>query len=388
MLVITLRTVTFIVAWRWCSRRTISSAVVPCAASSSSSQRSAGRDGRVLVAQALEQLDARGRRQRVERDRSRAARPRRRWRAVCRGRAGCRRARRRAGGPPGCARSASARRRRFSTSRIRRLMAIAHSSPIVSGSHLLVGADHPPQALRLEPAVRVRDVRPGEAEDPRIAREVAVGQLRKLAVVVGRQVVADLAELLVDDVEVVDEPFGRRRDRAFVLDGPREGPVRLEQDPAVLGDARTDRAPATGESVTVWAAARLWACCSSRSTLKSSARIGSSLPAGVRSRGFRRPPEPAVAESSSSSTFSKQDRRGSGPFARSEAQIIPTAHRRALSRAGSADMRTARPMDGPSWVACAPVWRARGVAVRRRAPVPRAGPWGSLRSRTSPARRR
>ena len=42
MLVITLRTVTFIVAWRWCSRRTISSAVVPCSATSFSNQRSAG----------------------------------------------------------------------------------------------------------------------------------------------------------------------------------------------------------------------------------------------------------------------------------------------------------------------------------------------------------
>ena len=42
MLVITLRTVTFIAAWRWCSTRTISSAVVPWAARRSSSQRSAG----------------------------------------------------------------------------------------------------------------------------------------------------------------------------------------------------------------------------------------------------------------------------------------------------------------------------------------------------------
>ena len=42
MLMITLRTVTFMVAWRWCSRRTISSAVVPSDARSSSSQRTAG----------------------------------------------------------------------------------------------------------------------------------------------------------------------------------------------------------------------------------------------------------------------------------------------------------------------------------------------------------
>ena len=64
MLVITFRTVTFIVAWRWCSRRTISSAVVPWAASELLEPAQRGRDGRVLVAQALEELDAGGRRQR------------------------------------------------------------------------------------------------------------------------------------------------------------------------------------------------------------------------------------------------------------------------------------------------------------------------------------
>ena len=105
---------------------------------------------------------------------------------------------------------------------------------------LLVGADHPPQTLRVEPAVRVGDVRPGEAQDPRIALEVALGQLRQLAVVVRRQVVADLAQLLVDDGEVVDEPLGRRGDPAFVLDRPGQDAVRLEQDAAVLGDARAD----------------------------------------------------------------------------------------------------------------------------------------------------
>ena len=112
--------------------------------------------------------------------------------------------------------------------------------------HRLVGADHSSQAFWVEPAVRVRDVRPREAEDARIPLQRTVGQLRELAVVVGRQVVPDLADLLVDDVEVVDQPFGGRRDRAFSLDGARQGPVRREQDPAVLRDPRSDRAPLTG----------------------------------------------------------------------------------------------------------------------------------------------
>jgi len=59
-------------------------------------------------------------------------------------------------------------------------------------------------------------------------------------VVVGGQVVADLAELLVDDREVVDEPFGGRGDDAFVLDRASEDAVRLQQDTAVLGDPGLD----------------------------------------------------------------------------------------------------------------------------------------------------
>ena len=42
MLVTTLRTVTFIAPWRWCSSRTSASALVPSAARRSSSQRSSG----------------------------------------------------------------------------------------------------------------------------------------------------------------------------------------------------------------------------------------------------------------------------------------------------------------------------------------------------------
>ena len=112
--------------------------------------------------------------------------------------------------------------------------------------HALVGAHHAPQALRFEAAVRVRDVGPGKTQDPRVAREMALGQLGELAVVVRGQVVADLAELLVDDVEVVDEPFGGRRDRPFVLDRAGQDAVRLQQDAAVLGDAGPDGVSPTG----------------------------------------------------------------------------------------------------------------------------------------------
>ena len=110
----------------------------------------------------------------------------------------------------------------------------------------LVGTHHAPQALRLEQAVGVRDVRPGHAHHAGVAGEMALGELGQLAVVVGRQVVADLAELFVDDRVVVDEPLGRRRDRALVLDRAGEDAVRLEQDAAVLGDAGLDRGSPAG----------------------------------------------------------------------------------------------------------------------------------------------
>ena len=106
--------------------------------------------------------------------------------------------------------------------------------------HLLVGAHHSTQAVGIEPAVGVGDVRPGQTEHPRVAGQVAGIQLGQLVVVVRRQVVTDLAELLVDDREVVDKPFGGRRDRAFVLDRPRQRSIGLDEDPSVLGDSRPD----------------------------------------------------------------------------------------------------------------------------------------------------
>jgi hypothetical protein len=89
----------------------------------------------------------------------------------------------------------------------------------------------------------VRDVCPGQAEDARVALEIPVGELRQLAVVVRREVVADFAQLLLDDVEVVDEPFRGRGDRSFVLDRLCQPAVGLQQDASVLGDPRPDGAP-------------------------------------------------------------------------------------------------------------------------------------------------
>src|SRR3989475_6639832 len=65
-----------------------------------------------------------------------------------------------------------------------------------------------------------------------------VSQLGELAVEPGRQVIADLAQLLVHEMEVVDQPFRRRRDRPLLANGLRDHPMRLAQDTTVLENAR------------------------------------------------------------------------------------------------------------------------------------------------------
>jgi hypothetical protein len=71
-------------------------------------------------------------------------------------------------------------------------------------------------------------------------------QLRELPVVVRREVVPDLPELLVDDVEVVDQPFGRRGDGPLLADRERQGAIAGEEDPSVVGDSGSERDPAPG----------------------------------------------------------------------------------------------------------------------------------------------
>jgi len=58
-------------------------------------------------------------------------------------------------------------------------------------------------------AVGVGDERPGQAEDPRVSGERSVQQLGQLAVETGREVDADLANLLLDHVKIIDQPVGR-----------------------------------------------------------------------------------------------------------------------------------------------------------------------------------
>jgi len=71
-----------------------------------------------------------------------------------------------------------------------------------------------------------------------------VGELGQLAVETGGQVVADLAELLLDDVEIVDEPLGRRRDGPLLADGAADRAIGRAQDAAVVVDTLQQALPA------------------------------------------------------------------------------------------------------------------------------------------------
>ena len=70
---------------------------------------------------------------------------------------------------------------------------------------------------------------------------MALGQLRQFSVIAGRQIVADLAQLFVDDVIIVDQPLCRRCDRTLLADCLGDGAIRFEQHPPVIQHARQQR---------------------------------------------------------------------------------------------------------------------------------------------------
>ncbi len=76
-------------------------------------------------------------------------------------------------------------------------------------ARLLVAVEEVREQLVVECAVGVRDERPGHAVDARQSREGLVLQQRQRAEVAARQRIADLLELRLDEVEVVEQPLGR-----------------------------------------------------------------------------------------------------------------------------------------------------------------------------------
>ncbi len=110
----------------------------------------------------------------------------------------------------------------------------------------LVRAHETPQCLGLEAAVGVRHEGPGDAEHARETGEMSFRELGELAVKAGRQVLADLADLLLDDVVVVQHPLGGRGDAASLVDRAGDGAVRGQQYLLVVAQARVERAAEAG----------------------------------------------------------------------------------------------------------------------------------------------
>jgi len=87
------------------------------------------------------------------------------------------------------------------------------------------------------------DKGPRHAEHPRISGERPGGQLRQLPIVAGRQIVTNLADLLVDEVVVVEQPLGGRCNRATLADRACDGAIRFEQNRLVVFQSSGERSP-------------------------------------------------------------------------------------------------------------------------------------------------
>ena len=85
------------------------------------------------------------------------------------------------------------------------------------------------------------DEGPGNAEDTGIAGKRAAAQLGKLAVVAGRQVGADFADLLLDEMVVVEQPFRGGCDRPALVGRLGDAAVGVQQHALVVCQAIDER---------------------------------------------------------------------------------------------------------------------------------------------------
>ena len=108
--------------------------------------------------------------------------------------------------------------------------------------HPLIGCHKAPQRFRVESAIGMRHKRPRHSEHARITLQVTRGELGQFAVVANRQIVLDFAELFINDVEVIDQPFSRGRNRMLLLNRMGDRPIGIQQHAAVVHDPRDKRA--------------------------------------------------------------------------------------------------------------------------------------------------
>ncbi len=95
-------------------------------------------------------------------------------------------------------------------------------------------------------AVGVGDEGRRDRVHARVPGELAPGQVRKLPLVVRGKVLTDLADLVEDEVEIVQKPFGRRRDGLAALRPGHDRRVNHPELAIVLLEAGPHRTPASG----------------------------------------------------------------------------------------------------------------------------------------------
>ena len=83
---------------------------------------------------------------------------------------------------------------------------------------LLIGLDECAPGIGIETAVGVCDKCPDQAEHPRQAGKGTVGELGQLPIITRRKVEPDLTDLALDEMEIVDQPFGGGGDRGLVVE--------------------------------------------------------------------------------------------------------------------------------------------------------------------------
>ena len=104
--------------------------------------------------------------------------------------------------------------------------------------HRLVGRHEAGKTLRVDPAVAVRDRLEREVVDARKPGGGPVRQAGKLAAVPLGQVPLGRADLLLDQVEIVEQPFRGGRDAAVRRDRRGQQVADFDQDGFVLGQPR------------------------------------------------------------------------------------------------------------------------------------------------------
>ena len=106
------------------------------------------------------------------------------------------------------------------------------------------------QLVAVEAAVAVADQLDRQGVDARVAGVLARRELRQLAVVAARQVLADVADLRRDQVEVVEQPLRRRRDELAPVHVVGQRAVGVAQDAGVVAKrGKTLRARRRGRRV-------------------------------------------------------------------------------------------------------------------------------------------